>query len=56
VSSISKRGQGGAPQGGTAAARLRAIPPAEALRLAHAYRQSGRLREASALYGRVLTP
>ena len=36
------------------AARLQAIPPAEALRLAHAYRDQGRFAEAHALYRRVL--
>lgn len=34
--------------------RLQAIPPAEAMRLAHAYRQRGRHAEAYALYRRLL--
>ena len=58
VNRFGQHGRGRAPQGKggreTAATRLRAIPPAEALRLAHAYRHSGRMREAHALYQRVL--
>ncbi len=54
-----RRQQGRAAQTGEAAPpaatqRLQQIPPAEALRLAHAYRQRGRHAEAQALYRRVL--
>jgi tetratricopeptide (TPR) repeat protein len=43
-----------APADTASPARLRPIAPAEALRLAHAYRRSGRHAEAYALYRRVL--
>ena len=49
-----EREDAAAPAAAASAARLRPIPPAEALRLAHAYRQSGRHGEAYELYRRVL--
>jgi tetratricopeptide (TPR) repeat protein len=50
-----RQGEGAAaPTAAASPPRLRPIPPAEALRLAHAYRRSGRHAEAYALYRRVL--
>jgi tetratricopeptide (TPR) repeat protein len=47
-----RAGRAAAPPAGPQ--RLQQIPPAEALRLAHAYRERGRHAEAHALYRRVL--
>jgi tetratricopeptide (TPR) repeat protein len=52
---LGRQHEGAAAPAATAAPpRLRPIPPAEALRLAHAYRRNGRHAEAYALYRRVL--